>query len=154
MPSFIGDFDCKVDEKGRLLFPAALRKQVDSTASDGFVVKKDIYEPCLVLYTQDEWARQNAIIRKGTNPYNREHNRFVREFYRDTAEVSLDASGRLLLPRRLLEMVGIEREVVLAGLDIKVEIWARENYQATQPSADEFANLAQKIMGSATINEQ
>lgn len=154
MSSFIGDYECKVDEKGRVLFPAALRKQVTSASPDRFVVKKDIYEDCLVLYSMEEWGRQNTIIRNSTNPYNREHNRFLREFYRGTAEVALDSSGRLLLPRRLLDMVAIAKEVVLAGMDGKVEIWAKDRYESAQVGSDDFALLADKIMGSAVIKDE
>lgn len=154
MSSFIGDYECKVDDKGRVLFPASLRKQVPSASPDRFVVKKDIYEECLVLYSVEEWERQNVIIRKNTNPYNREHNRFLREFYRGTAEVTLDANGRLLLPRRLLDLVSISKDIVMAGMAGKIEIWAKDRYEQAQVGSDEFATLADKIMGSSIINDE
>lgn len=154
MSSFIGDYECKVDEKGRVLFPASLRKQLSSASPDRFVVKKDIYENCLVLYTVEEWERQNAIIRKNTNPYNREHNLFLREFYRGTAEIALDSNGRLLLPRRLLDMVAISKEIVMSGVDGKVEIWDKNRYESAQIASDDFASLADKIMGSTTLTDE
>lgn len=153
MSSFIGDYDCKVDEKGRAIFPSALRKQIASAVPDRFVVKKDIYEECLVLYPLEEWERQNTLIRKNTNPYNREHNQFLREFYRGTSEVSLDTSGRLLLSKRLLEMVGIEREVVFAGMNGKIEIWAKSKYEGAQMPSGDFASLADRILGTTTIKD-
>ena len=154
MSSFIGDYDCKVDEKGRVLFPSALRKQITSAAPDRFVVKKDIYEECLVLFPMEEWERQNALIRKNTNPYNKEHNQFLREFYRGTAEVSLDASGRLLFSKRLFEMVGIEKDVVFAGMNGKIEIWAKSKYDGAQMPSGDFASLADKILGSTIIKDE
>lgn len=154
MSSFIGDYDCRVDEKGRVLFPSSLRKQNTSAETDRFVVKKDIYEECLVLYPMEEWERQNTLIRKNTNPYNKEHNQFLREFYRGTAEVTLDASGRLLLPRRLLDMVEMGREVVLAGMNNKIEVWPKGKYESGQASSSDFASLADKIMGSTIIRDE
>jgi len=154
MSSFIGDYECKVDEKGRILFPASLRKQVKSALPDQFVVKKDIYEDCLTLYTMEEWQRQNEIIRTNTNPYNREHNAFLREFFRGTAEITLDSSGRLLLPKRLLDMIGVVRDVVLAGMDGKVEVWAKEKYEGIRLESVQFASLAEKILGSTTIRDE
>lgn len=154
MTSFIGDYICKVDEKGRMLFPSALRKQNKSASPDRYVIRKDIFEGCLVLYTQEEWERQNALIRKNTNPYNREHNKFLREFYRGTAEIVLDSNGRLLIPKRLLEMINATKELALTGQDSRIEIWAKEVYDAHQLDETVFANLAEKILGSTPLSNE
>ena len=152
MATFIGDFTCKVDSKGRVILPSAFKKQMPAAAMDKFVVKKDIFEQCLVLFPMDEWDRQNSIIRSRINPYNKEHSRFLRGFYKGTAEVVLDASNRILIPRRLLDLVGIDSEVVLAGQDGKIEIWSRDSYDEQSGEADNFALLAEKIMGDTERN--
>lgn len=154
MTSFIGDYVCKVDEKGRLLFPAAFKKQNKSASPDRYVVRKDIFETCLVVYTMEEWERQNELIRKNTNPYNREHNRFLREFYRGTAEINLDSSGRLLIPKRLLDMASATKELVLTGQDSRIEIWAKEKYDSHESDEQAFAQLAEKIMGSSILRDE
>lgn len=153
MTTFIGEYSCKVDAKGRIMLPAAFKKQMPSTANDRFVVKKDIFEQCLVMYPMDEWERQNKLIRSKLNPYNKEHNRFLRNFYRGTAELILDSNNRMLIPRRLLELVGIKKEATLAGQDGKIEIWSKGIYDRGAEGEDEFASLAEKIMGG-TLNEQ
>ena len=152
MISFIGDISCKIEAKGRLLFPATFKKQLEK-GQKKFIVKKDIYEKCLVLYTAEEWERQIEILRKKLNLYNKDHSRFLREFYRNTAELNLDSSGRILIPKKLLDMVGIEKEVVMLGLDTKIEIWAKEVYETMQTSEEEFAKLAQNILGDIDLNE-
>ena len=149
MATFIGDFTCRVDAKGRVILPAVFKKQMPQAAMDKFVVKKDIFEKCLVLFPMDEWDRQNSIIRSRINPYNKEHSRFLRGFYKGTAEVVLDASNRILIPRRLLDLVGIDSEVVLAGQDGKIELWSNDLYEQQSGEADDFAFLAEKIMGDA-----
>lgn len=145
MANFIGDHPCKLDGKGRILFPAALKKQLGE-GMDRFVVKKDLFEKCLVLYTTDEWEQQNQIIRNQVNPFNQEHNRFLRGFHRGTAELLLDGSNRLLIPKRLLDEAGIGKDVVLAGQDSKIEVWDKERYDSMADNEQEFAQLAQKIM--------
>lgn len=154
MTSFIGDYICKVDEKGRMLFPSAFKKQNKSASPDRYVLKKDIFEGCLVLYTMEEWERQNALIRKNTNPYNREHNKFLREFYRGTAELVLDASGRLLIPKRLLELIGASKELALTGQDSRIEIWAKEIYDSHESDEQSFADLAERILGSTPLSNE
>ena len=145
MTNFIGDHTCKVDSKGRILFPAALKKQLDDNISQ-FVIKKDLFENCLVMYTNREWEHQNKIIRSQINNFNKEHNRFLRGFYRGTAEISLDGSSRLLIPKRLLDIAGINKEIVLSGQDSKIEIWSKEAYDSLIEDENEFAALAEEIM--------
>ena len=96
MTIFIGDYTCKIDAKGRVMLSAAFKKQMPKAAQDKFVIKKDIYEKCLVLFPMDEWERQNQLIRQNINPYNKEHAQFLREYYKDTADVELDANNRFL----------------------------------------------------------
>ena len=152
MATFIGDYTCKVDAKGRILFPSSFKKQMASGSQDKFVVKKEIFEACLVLYPISEWERQNEIIRERINSYNKEHSKFLREFYRGSAEINLDGSSRLLIPKRLLDMAKIDKEVVLAGQDGKIEIWAKELYEDSSMNERDFASLAEKILGGQTNN--
>jgi len=152
MATFIGDYDCKVDVKGRIILPMAFKKQMPAGAPDHFVVRKDIFENCLVLYAIDDWNRQLEKIRKRINPYNREHNMFLRNFFKGTAELSLDNNNRMLIPKRLLDLIRAERDVVLAGQDGRIEIWSASVYETIEMPAEDFANLAEKLMGGS-INE-
>lgn len=147
MSTFIGDYICKLDSKGRLMLPSVFKKQMGTDAQFRFIVKKDIFVNCLILYPIDEWERQVKIIRENINTFNREHSRFLREFYRGTAEVILDNTNRLLIPKRLLDSVHIGNEVVLAGLDGKIEMWDKKVYDTIGESDTDFATLAEKIMG-------
>jgi len=153
MATFIGDYNCKVDEKGRVTFPATLKKQMSSASNDRFVVKTDVFEKCLILFPIEEWERQNAIIRSKINPYNKEHNKFLRNFYKGSAEVTLDSSNRLLIPKRLLDIANISKEAILAGQDGKIEIWSKGLYESMSENQDDFAALAEKIMGG-NLNQE
>jgi MraZ protein len=147
MARFTGDFTCKVDAKGRIILPMAFKKQMPAEAQDHFVVRKDIFEKCLVLYSKEDWEIQLDNIRKKINPYNREHNMFLRNYFKGTAELSLDNNNRLLIPKRLMDMIYADRDVVLAGQDGRIEIWAEDLYKKTDMPAADFANLAEKLMG-------
>lgn len=154
MATFIGDYTCKVDVKGRIILPAAFKKQLPAGAEDHFVVRKDIFETCLVLYSIEDWNRQIEKIRKTINPYNREHNKFLRNFYKGTAELFLDANNRMLIPKRLLDLIGADRDVVLAGQDGRIEIWAANIYERIDMPADDFADLAEKLLGGTNIESE
>ncbi len=153
MTTFIGDYNCKVDEKGRVTFPSMLKKQLGVVSEGRFVVKKDIFEQCLVLFSIEEWERQNTLIRDRINPYNKEHNKFLRNFYRGSAEIVLDGNNRMLIPKRLLDLANISKEAILAGQDGKIEIWSKELYETAEQKHDDFAALAEKIMGGSLNKE-
>ena len=149
MATFIGDYTCKVDVKGRIILPAAFKKQMSADAQDHFVVRKDIFENCLVLYAIEDWNRQLVKIRKKLNPYNREQNMFLRNFFKGTAELSLDNNNRILVPKKLMDLIGADRDVVLAGQDGRIEIWAADIYDKIDMPAEDLANLAEKFLGGS-----
>ena len=152
MISFIGDYNCKLDSKGRITLPSAFKRQMKDGVQDGFVLKRDVFEKCLILYPMKEWERQNQIIRSKTNPYNKEHASFLRMFYSGTAEVISDANNRILIPKRLMEYAKIDGEVVLAGQFGKIEIWAAGHYEKVSRADDEFTIMAERILGG--LNDQ
>jgi MraZ protein len=152
MATFIGDYACKVDVKGRIILPMAFKKQMPADTQDRFVVRKDIFENCLVLYAIEDWNRQLEKIRKRINQYNREQNMFLRNFFKGTAELSLDNNNRMLVPKRLMDLIGADRDVVLVGQDGRIEIWAADIYNKIDMPSEDFANLAEKLMGG-NINE-
>ena len=146
MITFVGDHICKLDAKGRLMLPSAFVKQMGGVASAKFIIKKDVFEACLIIYPQDEWDKQVKSLRKKLNPYKREHNTFLRVFFKGVAEVLLDGNNRLLVPKRLLDEVKAAKEVVLAGQPGKVELWAKAKYDAIRLSDNEFADMAEKLL--------
>jgi MraZ protein len=147
MTTFIGDYTCKVDPKGRIMLPQAFKKNMPEVARDKFVIKKDIYEKCLVLYPLDEWQRRIQTILDNTNQFNREHRMLIREFSKDTAEVELDANNRFLIPARLLKMAEVDKDVILAGQLGQIEVWSKELYEQTSINSADFGELADKILG-------
>ena len=145
---FVGEYNSKLDSKCRVIFPSQLKRQVpDEEQSAAFVLKRDIYEKCLVLYPMSEWNRQTGLLKKRLNPFNRKHAEFLREVYRGTAEVYLDNNSRFLIPKTLLDYIGGEKELVFAGQEGKVEIWAKNVYEQKSMGNDSFAELADEILG-------
>lgn len=149
MTTFLGDTDSKLDTKGRFLFPSAMRKQLgDEAAERGFVLKKSIFKNCLELHPMTEWEDLVAKIRKKLNPFNKEHNAFLSQFHRGIAELSLDGSGRLLMPKRLMDLAGISRDIVLSGVGGMIEVWSEDEYSKASMSDTAFEALAGNVLGS------
>ncbi|MBO4876086.1 MAG: protein mraZ [Bacteroidales bacterium] len=145
---FVGDYNSKLDSKCRVIFPSQLKRQVsEEEQAAAFVLKRDIYEKCLVLYTKSEWNRQVDMIRKALNPFNPTHAEFLREFYRGAAEVYLDNNARFLIPRFLLDYMGAEKDLAFVGSGDKIEIWDSEAYKKREMNRDTLRTLAKELLG-------
>lgn len=148
MALFIGEYNCKLDEKGRVVFPSAFKSELAECSQKRLVIHKDFYQKCLSLYTVDAWKALTAEMKSKLNLFNKEHAQFWRAFMRDSAEVTPDErSGRILIPRRLLEMISVEREITFVGFDDKVEVWATNEYEKQQMTEQEFSDAAAKLLG-------
>ena len=136
----------KIDDKGRVVFPSPFKSLISAEGDARFVVKKDIFEDCLEMYTFEEWERQSEEVKSKLNFFNRAHAAFWREYMRNRAIVEPDAKlGRISIPKKLLESIGVTKEVVFSGNDYKIEIWAKEKYEASEISNEEFLNIAGQL---------
>lgn len=143
MVKFIGEYNAKVDDKGRLVFPAAFKSLMPADEPLMFVLRKDIFVPCLEMWTYREWERQSEELKSSLNFLNENHAKFWREFMRNRALVEPDPKfGRIMIPKKLLESIGVTKEVVFSGNDHKIEIWAKENYESSSISNEELISLA------------
>lgn len=148
MKNLLGEFDCKIDAKGRFMMPSALRRQLGPGDQERFVVNRG-FEKNLTLYPESEWLKISREL-NALNLYNKKNREFVRYFFRGATDLRLDAAGRLLLPGSLLQYGGIDREIVLFAYGNRIEIWAKQAYEhmmANEP--DDFSALAEEVMGKA-----
>jgi len=147
MVKFIGEYNVKVDDKGRVIFPAAFKGIMPSDGDMRFVVRKDIFEDCLEMYTVAEWERQSELVRSRLNiTFNEKHAKFWRAYMHNSAIVEPDAKlGRLSIPKKLLELIGVTKEVVFSGNDHKIEIWAKEKFESSIISNEEFVSIADML---------
>ena len=146
MVTFIGKYSSKVDDKGRLVFPAPLKSAIPAGGDMRFVIKKSLYSDCLDMYSYSEWERESDKIREGLDFFNPDHVLFWREYMRDCVMVEPDAKfGRISISKELLDRIGATREVVFSGNDYKIEIWAKEKYEASRISNDEFVAIAGRL---------
>ncbi|CAI8173262.1 MAG: division/cell wall cluster transcriptional repressor MraZ [Flavobacteriaceae bacterium] len=151
MISLIGTYDCKADVKGRVMLPVALKTQLSPVLSSGFVIKRAVFRDCLELYPMHEWQ----LLMEQMNEKNRfvkKNNDFIRRFTAGVKIVDIDASGRLLIPKNLIGIAQITNEVVLSAAINIIEIWDKTQYESVlEETAQDFANLAEEVMGNEDI---
>ena len=142
--NFFGEYECKLDEKGRLRLPSAILNQLGENNSREFVANRG-FERCLYLFPKDVWTvKLNEV--QGLNEYLPEVRQFKRYFYRGATEFTPDKADRILLPKILLDYAGIDKTLIITAVGEYLEVWNAEAYRDlinTEP--EDISALAQKI---------
>lgn len=148
MSGFFGKYNAKIDDKGRLVIPSAIKNAVPADQME-FVIRKDMYSNCLEMYTRQEWALMSQAVRAKLDlAFDEEHMMYWRTYMSDTVTVVPDAKlGRITIPKEILDKAGIAKEVIFLGVDYKVEIWAKEELEGGRLSPEEFRNMGKKLAG-------
>lgn len=148
MAHFLGEFDCKLDAKGRMMIPSNLKKQMPESEHEGLVINRG-FEKHLVVYTKKEWDKITDELSL-LNQYEKKNREFIRYFTRGASILSVDSAGRVLLPKSLLDYAGIDAEVVLSCQFNKIEVWAKDTYDLQLDNEPEnFSNLSEEVMGKS-----
>ena len=151
MASFIGEYTCNMDDKGRVALPAALRAELYAGGTQGrvrFVIKKDEYLACLALMTEPEWERRIAIVDKSLNLYDKEDQMLRDALHRNKALLEIDSVGRILIPKKLCDKANFSKEIVFVGEGSEIKLWAKETYDRSSISEQDLAALLQKRLGN------
>lgn len=145
--SYLGEYTCRLDAKGRLVVPNGLRKQLIDDGLGGFVVNRG-FEGCLGLYPIRDWEQLSVKLNK-LNLFIAKNRAFVRKFQNGATKLTVDGMGRILLPKGLIEYAGIDKEVVLFAYANRIEIWDKKTYeeQVVDEDLDDFSDLAEEVMG-------
>lgn len=148
---FLGNIEAKTDTKGRVFIPATFRKQLQAACEERLVLRKDVYQDCLVLYPESVWFKTQDQLRQRLNIWNARQQAIFRQFVSDAEIMIPDSNGRILIPKRYLQMAGIQNDVRFIGMDDTIEIWAKE--KAGQPflSPEEFSAALQELLGEETL---
>lgn len=147
MTNIIGTYECKIDSKGRLMVPAPLKKQLPAP-TDGFVLKRSIFDQCVELWPKAEWDIMMLKINK-LNRFVKKNNDFIRKFMAGVKMVEIDDAGRLLMTKDLIEYAGISKDLVLTSKVNIIEIWDKDLYEKSISGDDmDFADLAEEVMGN------
>ncbi len=121
---FLGNIEAKTDSKGRAFLPAVMRKVLQSAGEERLVMRRDVFQPCLVLYPESVWNEQMDTLRRRLSRWNREHQDLYRRFVAEAEIITLDANGRFLIPRRCQQQAAIGQDIRFVGMGDTIEMWA------------------------------
>ncbi|AYO58683.1 division/cell wall cluster transcriptional repressor MraZ [Chryseobacterium sp. 6424] len=153
MKNFIGTYECKIDDKGRVKLPSPLVKQMENFGGGSFVVKRSVFQPCLEVYPMSGWEKLMEKINK-LNRFQKKNTDFIRRFTAGLKTVEPDNAGRLQISKDLMVFAALKKEIVVTSAGELFEIWDKEAYeQVIATSEEDFAKLAEEVMGDLSLGE-
>jgi len=144
---FLGNIEAKMDAKGRAFLPAVFRKILQGAGEERLVLRKDVFQQCLVLYPESVWNGQMDELRERLNRWNKQHQQVFRQFVSEVEILTLDGNGRFLVPKRYQRMVAIEQDIKFVGMGDTIEIWSTEQAERGQMTPEEFGTALEELMG-------
>ena len=152
MINLIGTYECTVDNKGRIMIPAQLKKQLDGFTKEPFILKRSVFQNCLELFPYSEWKLMMDKVNK-LNRFVKKNNDFIRMYTAGVKSIDLDSNGRLLVPKDLIAISKLTKHVVLSSSINIIEIWDKDEYEKSinDPMVD-FAKLTEEVMGNDQDN--
>ena len=145
----IGEYYCKLDAKGRLLLPSGFKEQLGEALEAGFVLRPGLFEKCLDVYGMDDWRKLQDKLGK-LNPFKKENLMMMRRINGGARVVMMDGSGRLQIPKDLVEKCGMVKEVVITSLPDRMQIWGKEQMDKSNAEMTdaEFSQLLEDRLGN------
>ena len=145
---FLGNIEAKTDAKGRAFLPAVFRKVLQASGEECLVLRKDVFQKCLVLYPESVWNERLDLLKTQLKPWKQTHQQIFRQFVSEAEVVALDGNGRFLISKRLQKIAEIDQDIQFIGMDNTIEIWSPKNLQKTLKPEEDFGIEFENIMNS------
>ena len=145
---FLGNIEAKTDVKGRAFLPAIFRKVLQAQGEEVLVLRRDVFQKCLVLYPESVWNERLDMLKNQLRTWKPVHQQMFRQFVSEAEVVSLDGNGRFLISKRLLKAAEIDQDIQFIGMDDTIEIWSPKNLKQTLKTDEEFGQEFENIMNA------
>ena len=148
---FLGNILAKTDAKGRAFLPSVFRKVLQASGEETLVLRKDVFQSCLVLYPESVWNERLDMLKSQLRQWKPVHQQMFRQFVSEAEVVTLDGNGRFLISKRLQRVAGINQDIQFIGMDDTIEIWSPDDLQKTLRPEDEFGKQFESIMNGEEV---
>ena len=145
---FLGNVLAKTDAKGRAFLPSVFRKVLQASGEETLVLRKDVFQSCLVLYPESVWNERLDMLKSRLRPWKPVHQQMFRQFVSEAEVVTLDGNGRFLISKRLQRVASISQDIQFIGMDDTIEIWSPRNLEQTLKTDEDFGSEFENIMNA------
>ncbi len=147
---FFGEYEHTLDEKNRFILPSRFRECFNKDASPKFFMTRG-FDDCLALYLEQDWHTE--IKKIYDKPYQKKDVRaFQRLLFSKTVEVICDKQWRVLVPEKFKESCSINKDIILAGISNKIEIWDKEKWLGfNEMHSEDFEKMAEELFNNQEV---
>lgn len=121
---FVDEYERQLDDRGRIILPAKVREAMGNCV----YITRSPSEKCLHLYTEEEWGVISEKLRALPSAYDKNAAAFVRLFFGTATSCEVDKQGRISVGKRLIEFAELEKDLVLVGVNTRLEIWSKQQW--------------------------
>ena len=146
MFNLLGEYHAKLDPKGRAMMPKALLNQLKGAEKQGFVVNRDVFQKCLVIYPQPVWENISKEV-NALNRFIKKNADFIRKFNNGATPIEIDNIGRINIPKVLAGYAATAKDIVFLGNGDRIELWDKQSYEAIMSEEVDFGALSEEVMG-------
>ena len=147
---FNGEYPVTLDNKSRILFPAALKKQIPLKAKNSFMMLRAT-DKCLAMYAIHDWEILSNTVRRISH-FNQDNIDALRFLFDGATRVSIDAANRIMIPKTLLQYAGIKKDIIIKAFLNRIEIWDEKVFhQNRMKDMPAKQKKVQKVLGSMTF---
>jgi MraZ protein len=149
MNNLFGEYECRLDAKGRLKIPSQLLRQLWDGSALTLFLNRSYDAQCLMMYPKEVWDKKVENL-STLNQYNQDNKKFLRYFFRGVNMLTMDSVERILLPKSFLDWAQIDQDVIVYAYLNNIEIWSKELYlKNIEEEPDNFAELAERVLGGS-----
>lgn len=133
MNMFVDEYSRQLDDKCRFVIPSKVREKLGTSV----IITRSPSDKCLYMYTEDEWSvisEKLSELPTATDPVAAA---FVRLFFGKAVSCEIDKQGRVSVAKRFIEYAGLKKDIVLVGVNSRLEIWDSDTWENYQDSLAE-----------------
>ena len=151
MTEFTGTYNATIDDKGRIVLPAALKKEMGDMAFEPLVIERNLFKNCLDVYPEHFWKDRVAAFKSTLDPFDEEDDGLLQFFYENFIKVGMAANGRINIPAEYLGYGKLKKNVRLIGMGLSIRIWDSEVYEMQRMDKAAFAKRFKEKRKNKTV---
>jgi MraZ protein len=145
MAIFVGEHIAKIDDKGRIVLPAAFKKAVGEMKLEFVVVEKNKLSKCLDIHTEETWEKNVKKFTKKLDSLNQMHDKLLQLYFENFTRVGVAANGRINIPNGFLEFAGLERNVKFIGMHTTIRMVNADKAEKEETSVEEYLEMLKMV---------
>ncbi len=144
MFGFTGKYKATIDEKGRVVLPAAFKKDMGEMAMDPMVIEQNFFKECLDVYPEKFWREREIAFKDTLDPFSEEDDSLLQFFYENFKKVGMASNGRINIPGEYIDYGGMGKTVMMIGMGNYIRVWAEDKYNSGKMDRATFARKYQE----------